>query len=319
MIPLETIKAHVNDTLKETNFQGLGMRRVGKVRDVYDGGDKLTLIATDRHSSFDRIIAHVPCKGAILNQISEFWFTHTSDIITNHVIGVPDPNVLIAKKCTPLPVEAVMRGYITGVTGTSIWTKYQNGERDFGGVTLPDGLKKNAKLIEPLFTPTTKSDEHDRPITTAEIISEGILTKELTEKVEKTAKALFARGQELALERGLILVDTKYEFGLDANGELLLIDEIHTPDSSRYWKADTYEERFAANVEPEYFDKEFLRLWFRENCDPYNDKELPPAPPELIAELTRRYIEIYEIITREPFEYDFSVAPVERIKKNLGL
>ncbi len=319
VISLEVLKEHVGDVLKETNFEGLGSRRIGKVRDIYDGGDKLTLIATDRHSSFDRIIAHVPCKGAILNQISAFWFKQTEDIIPNHVISVPDPNVLVSKKLKPLPIEAVVRGYVTGVTGTSIWTKYQKGEREFGGITLPDGLQKNAKLSEPLFTPTTKSDEHDRPITTKEIVAEGILSAELTERVEKTAKALFARGQEIAAARGLILVDTKYEFGTDEAGNLYLIDEIHTPDSSRYWKAGSYEERFQKGEEPEYFDKEFLRLWFRENCDPYNDPELPPAPVELVVELTRRYIEIYEMITGETFTYDFSVKPEERIKKNLGI
>lgn len=319
MIPLEILIEHVGDVLKETNFEGLGNRRIGKVRDIYDGGDTLTLIATDRHSSFDRIIAHVPCKGAILNQISAFWFKQTEDIIANHVISIPDPNVLISKKLKPLPIEAVVRGYITGVTGTSLWSMYQNGRRDFGSFTLPEGMKKNQKLDAPVFTPTTKSDEHDRPITTQEIIDEGMLPRELAERVEKIATALFVRGQEIAASRGLILVDTKYEFGQDENGELYLIDEIHTPDSSRYWKAGSYEERFTKGEEPEYFDKEFLRLWFRENCDPYNDPVLPPAPVELVAELTRRYVEIYETITGETFTYDFSVSPEERIKKNLGL
>jgi phosphoribosylaminoimidazole-succinocarboxamide synthase len=196
---------------------------------------------------------------------------------------------------------------------------YQNGRRDFGSFTLPEGMKKNQKLDAPVFTPTTKSDEHDRPVTPKEIVEEGMLSAEMTEKVEAIAKALFVRGQEIAASRGLILVDTKYEFGTDEAGNLYLIDEIHTPDSSRYWKAGSYEERFGRGEEPEYFDKEFLRLWFRENCDPYNDPVLPPAPVELIVELTRRYIEIYETITGETFTYDFSVSPEERIKKNLGI
>ena len=314
---IETIKQHIGDVIKETNFDGLGEKKVGKVRDIYIGEETITLVATDRHSSFDRIIAHIPFKGEVLNQISVFWFENTKDIIQNHVVSIPDPNVLVAKKCTPLPIEAVMRGYITGVTGTSLWTHYKDGKRDFGNFVLPEGLKKNQKLPEALFTPTTKSDEHDRPITPAEIVSEGILSQEITNEVERVAKALFARGQEVALSHGLILVDTKYEFGLDSNGKLTLIDEIHTPDSSRYWKADSYDERFNKGEEPEYFDKEFLRLWFKDNCDPYKDPVLPEAPAELVAELSRRYIEIYETITSKSFDHDFSQPILDRISNNL--
>lgn len=316
---IEIIKNHINECIKETNFDGIGEKKVGKVRDIYINKDHITLIATDRHSSFDRIIAHIPFKGEVLNQISAFWFEKTKDIIQNHVISIPDPNVLIAKKCTPLPIEAVVRGYITGVTGTSLWTHYKDGKRDFGNFFLPDDLKKNQKLPEPVFTPTTKSDEHDRPITPDEIVEEGILSKDLTDEVERVAKALFIRGQEIAAKNGLILVDTKYEFGIDSEGKLTLIDEVHTPDSSRYWKANTYQERFDKGEEPEYFDKEFLRLWFKDHCDPYHDKVLPEAPLELVAELSRRYIEIYETITGEKFDHDFSVDSIERIKKNLAL
>lgn len=317
---IEIIKEHISDVVRETNFEGLGNKKVGKVRDIYIADDHITLISTDRHSSFDRIIAHVPFKGAVLNQISAFWFENTKDIIQNHVIKLPDPNVLTARKCEPLPIECVMRGYITGVTGTSLWTHYnKEGRRDFGNFVLPEGLKKNQKLSENVFTPTTKSDEHDRPITPAEIVSEGILSQELTDELERVSKALFARGQEIALAQGLILVDTKYEFGLDSDGKLTLIDEIHTPDSSRYWKAATYQERFDKDEEPEYFDKEFLRLWFKDNCDPYKDAVLPEAPPELVAELSRRYIEIYETITGKPFNHDFSLPTLERIKKNLSI
>ena len=314
---IETIKQHISDVIKETNFQGIGEKKVGKVRDIYIGDETITLVATDRHSSFDRIIAHVPFKGEVLNQISAFWFENTKGIIDNHVVSIPDPNVLIARKCTPLPIEAVMRGYITGVTGTSLWTHYADGKRDFGNFILPEGLKKNQKLPEALFTPTTKSDEHDRPITPSEIVDEGLLSQEMIDEVERVAKALFARGQEIALSHGLILVDTKYEFGLDTDGKLTLIDEIHTPDSSRYWKADSYQARFDKGEEPEYFDKEFLRLWFKDNCDPYKDEVLPEAPPDLVAELSRRYIEIYESITCKPFNHDFSQPILERINNNL--
>lgn len=316
---IEKIKEHLGDVLRETNFPELGVRKVGKVRDIYIADDKITLISTDRHSSFDRNIAHIPFKGEILNKISLFWFKKTEDIIQNHVLTSPDPAVLVAKKCTPLPIEAVVRGYITGVTGTSLWTHYKDGKRDFGNFTLPEGLKKNQKLAEPVFTPSTKFEEHDRTLSTDEIVSEGLLTKEMVDKVENTAKSLFKRGQEIALTRGLILVDTKYEFGIDDKGELMLIDEIHTPDSSRYWKADSYQERFDKGEEPEYFDKEFLRIWFKDNCDPYKDEVLPEAPAELVAELSRRYIEIYETITGDAFDHDFSMTVLERVKKNLNL
>jgi len=316
---IEKIKKHIGDVLIETDFKNLGDRKIGKVRDIYIKPDSVILISTDRHSSFDRNIAYIPFKGEVLNQISLFWFDQTKDIINNHVLSIPDPNVIIAKKCKPLPIECVMRGYITGVTGTSLWTHYKEGKRNFGNFILSDGMKKNQKLKEPVFNPTTKSDEHDRPITPDEIVSKGLLSKEMIDKIEKISKALFKRGQEIALLRGLILVDTKYEFGLDENGKLVLIDEIHTPDSSRYWKANTYLERFNKNKEPEYFDKEFLRIWFKDNCDPYKDKILPTAPVELVAELSRRYIEIYEIITDKPFEHDFSFTTKERVTKNLSL
>lgn len=316
---IETIKEHINDVLEETNFTTLGEKRKGKVRDIYIQDNQILLIATDRYSAFDRNLALIPFKGEVLTQVAKFWFEETKDIIQNHLISNPDPSVVIAKKCTVLPIEMVVRGYITGVTGTSLWVNYEKGQRDFGDFTLPEGMKKNQKLDAPVLTPTTKSDEHDRPITPKEIVTEGIMSQELWNEVSKTALALFKRGQEVALKRGLILVDTKYEFGLDENGKLTLIDEIHTPDSSRYWKAATYEERFKNNQEPEYFDKEFLRLWFKENCDPYNDPVLPKAPLEMIAELSRRYIEIYETITGEKFENDFSKTNIERIKSNLGI
>ena len=314
---IEKIKEHIDDVLIETNFPGLGEKRVGKVRDIYVSPDHITLISTDRHSSFDRNIAYVPFKGEVLNQISLFWFDKTKDIIQNHILTTPDPNVIIVKKCKPLPIECVVRGYITGVTSTSLWTHYSNGERDFGNFTLPEGMKKNQKLNEPVFTPTTKSDEHDRPVTPKEIVDEGMLSKEMTDEVERIVKTLFKRGQEIALKQGLILVDTKYELGIDENGKLTLIDEIHTPDSSRYWKANSYDERFNNGEEPEYFDKEFLRLWFKQNCDPYKDAVLPKAPVDLVAELSRRYIEIYEMLTGKIFDHDFSQSTAERVKSNL--
>lgn len=289
------------DVLKETHLEFVGQRKVGKVRDIYEQPDRLVLVTTDRHSSFDRIIAHVPHKGQVLNEISGFWFGKTADIVKNHVIAIPDPNVTVGRKCKVIPVEAVVRGYITGITDTSLWTHYSKGRRDFGNFTLPDGLRKNERLDQPVFTPSTKQDTHDRTMSPQEIVVEGFATRELIEHVERTALALYTRGAAIALSQGLILVDTKYEFGLDDGGELVLIDEIHTPDSSRYWQANSFEGRFRAGQEPDYFDKEFLRLWFKEHSDPYNDAVLPDAPAELLAELSRRYVQMFEQITGTRF------------------
>ena len=304
------------DILRETNFSFLGPKIAGKVRDIYDRGDKLILITTDRHSSFDRIIAHIPWKGQVLNQISARWFENTKDIVPNHVLATPDPNVTVARKCKLVPVEAVVRGYLTGVTDTAIWTRYSKGQRNIGGIELPDGMKKNQKLPRPLFDPTTKEAVHDRALTPEQMIAEGFVTQDLFDRIRKTALALFARGQDIAARRGLILVDTKYEFGTDESGTLVLIDEIHTPDSSRYWRLGSYRTRFNAGEEPEYFDKEFLRLWFIKNSDPYADAKLPDAPEDLVQELSRRYIQMYEEIAGEKFQYgETPVLP--RIERNL--
>lgn len=313
------IESHLNYVLKETNFANLGSRRVGKVRDVYDLGDgRLVMITTDRYSAFDRILAHIPLKGAVLNSITHFWFEKTTDIIPNHVLAAPDPNVMVAKKCTMIPIEVVVRGYITGVTATSLWTLYEKGERNFGDFTLPEGMRKNQKLETPVLTPTTKSETHDRPVTSVEIVKEGLANEDLWGQIRDVALQLFTRGQKLAHERGLILVDTKYEFGMDAEGRLTLIDEIHTPDSSRYWQAGSYEDRFAKGEEPEYFDKEFLRLWFKEHCDPYKDEVLPEAPPDKVAELAHRYVSLCEQLIGNQLNFDFSVPIIERIRRNLA-
>jgi phosphoribosylaminoimidazole-succinocarboxamide synthase len=229
---------------------------------------------------------------------------------------VPDPNVTLARKCAPVAIEAVVRGYLTGVTDTAIWTRYATGERNFGGVALPGGMRKNQRLPEPLFDPTTKEAAHDRSLTPDRMIAEGFVTAAVFERIRQTALELFARGQELAARHGLILVDTKYEFGTDADGRLVLIDEIHTPDSSRYWQLGSYDARFAAGEEPDYFDKEFLRLWFREHSDPYGDAALPKAPPHLVEELSRRYIRMYEQITGGTFQHG-ETPVLARIERNL--
>ncbi len=302
--------------LEKTDFRNLGEKYAGKVRDVYSQKDKVILISTDRYSAFDRNLALIPCKGQVLTQVSKFWFEQTKDIVKNHVISFPDPNVVVGEKCKVIPIEMVVRGYITGITGTSLWTLYQKGERDFGDFTLPEGMKKNQKLDNPVLTPTTKSDDHDKPLNTEIILKEKIVSEDLWKELSDKAIKLFKRGQEVALKHGLILVDTKYEFGLNEKRELTLVDEIHTPDSSRYWQAKTYEDRIAKGLEPENFDKEFLRLWFKENCDPYKDETMPEAPKELVEELSRRYIQIYEQITGDIFKIETGDIN-KRIENNL--
>ncbi len=290
----------------------------GKVRDTYDFGDRLILVTTDRHSSFDRIIAHIPFKGQVLNLISAWWFEETMDLVPNHVVAVPDPNVTVAKKCRVIPIEFVVRGFITGSTNTSLWTVYNEGSREYCGNKLSEGLQKNERLEVPLLTPTTKEVEHDRPISPKEIVAEGWMSSEEWEEASAIAFRLFRVGQRRALEHALILVDTKYELGRDNDGQCRVIDEIHTPDSSRYWLAESYEKRIATGLEPENIDKEFLRLWFRDHCDPYADAELPSAPPDLVVELARRYIYLYEKITGRPFPFPDQREPVaKRIKRNL--
>lgn len=316
MLDNETLKEQLKFTIKETDISGLGDKKKGKVRDIYVSDDKLFLIATDRQSAFDRNLANIPFKGQVLTQTSLFWFEHTKDIIKNHVISSPDPNVVVCRKLKVFPVEVVVRGYITGVTSTAAWTAYEKGEREFCGNTLPEGLKKNQKFEKPILTPTTKDDKHDEKISSKEIVSSGRMTKEQWDFVAKKALELFQRGTEIAEKNGLILVDTKYEFGYDENGEIYLIDEIHTPDSSRFWIKESYEERFAKGEEPENIDKEFLRLWFKENCDPYKDKVLPDAPEELIIELSKRYIQLYEMITGKEFKAEVGDVK-ERITNNL--
>lgn len=317
----DTTATHTSplEVLERTDFPELGERIEGKVRDIYVQPSRLILVTTDRHSSFDRIIAHIPGKGEILNRTSAFWFGETKDIVPNHLLALPDPNVTVAKRCTPLKIEVVMRGYLTGVTSTSIWTHYKNGQRDFGSLVLPDGMRKNDKLPRAVFTPSTKEATHDVTITPAEVVTRGLLTKDMLERVEDVAQRLFARGQSMAQSRGLILVDTKYELGLDEHGTLTLIDEIHTPDSSRWWMGDTYVDRIAAGREPDYFDKEFLRQWFIDHCDPYNDADLPAAPAELIAELAARYQRIFARLTGGSLTPRVAGETLTaRIKKNLA-
>ena len=313
----DRISVELSNTLTETTL-GTIKKKKGKVRDQYKLNDSLALITTDRQSAFDRVLASVPFKGQVLNLASAWWFDQTKHIIDNHVVKVADPNVIIAKRCKVFPIEFVVRGFITGSTSTSLWTVYNNGDREYCGNKLPEGLKKNEKLESNMLTPTTKEEHHDRPISPEEIVSENWMTKEDWDYCSQKALDLFEFGQKKAQENGMILVDTKYEMGRDENGNILLIDEIHTPDSSRYWITDTYEERMSSGQEPQNIDKEFLRLWFVDNCDPYNDKELPPAPDDLVIELSSRYIYLYETITGSVFPFpDRGKLVQERINENL--
>lgn len=275
---------------------------VGKVRDVYVFADRVLLVSTDRQSAFDRALASVPLKGRVLTMTSAWWFEATRHIVPNHVLSSPHASAMVCKKCTVFPVEFVVRGYITGSTSTSMWTNYAKGSRDFCGHALPDGFVQHQKLPQNLVTPTTKDDTHDELISGEEVVRSGRMTQQQWDYCAQKALELFAFGQAQAAQRGLILVDTKYEFGVDADGQILLIDEIHTPDSSRYWLAHSYEERMKQGLSPENIDKEFLRLWFKDHCDPYNDAVLPEAPKELVLELSRRYILLYELITGNKFE-----------------
>lgn len=310
------IRQQIKFALKETQLKYLGKQYTGKARDVYITDDKIFLIATDRQSAFDRNIAYIPFKGQVLTQTSAFWFEKTKDIIAHHLLAVPDPNVVVCKRLTVFPVEVVVRGYITGVTDTAAWTAYQRGERVFCGNILPEGLKKNQKYDQPIITPTTKSEDHDQSISAEEIINKGLMTEEQWRYITDKAIQLFTRGTEIANNHGLILVDTKYEFGYDRKGKIYLIDEIHTPDSSRYWLKFSYEERFKKSQEPESIDKEFLRLWFVEHCDPYADAILPDVPEELIIETSKRYITLYETIVGQDFFAEVGSVG-ERIEKNL--
>lgn len=299
--------------LHSVNPPGLGTEQPGKVRESYQVDGQRILITTDRVSAFDRILGVIPFKGQVLNQLSAWWFEQTRDIIANHLIAVPDPNVTIAHEAEPLPVEVVVRGYITGVTKTSLWMLYAQGERHPYGVTLPDGLHKNDPLPRPIITPTTKAigGGHDERITRTEILERGLIKPDLWQEIEQTALALFARGQEIAQRAELILVDTKYEFGL-IDGRLALIDEVHTPDSSRYWTKESY----SSAGEPEHFDKEYLRQWFAQQG--YRGEGVPPQmSDEFVAEVAARYIAAFERLTGETFTPGQQPA-AERITRNLA-
>ena len=321
MIDPAALAPYLETVLAEATIPELPNHYRGKVRDNYDLADgRRILVATDRLSAFDRILTALPLKGQVLTQIARFWFDATRDLCPNHVLDYPDPNVLVCRRLRIMPVEVVVRDYLAGTTGTSILSMYRKGKREIYGIRFPDGMRENQKLAATILTPTTKAFDagHDEPLTPSEIVERGLLTAAQWREVSERALALFARGREMARERGLILVDTKYEFGFDATGAIVLADEIHTPDSSRYWFLDSYRRRFEAGERPESFDKDFVRSWVTARCDPYRDS-IPEIPKEVVLAAAAVYVNAFEMITGTEFPLpDPKVKVLERIRRNLA-
>lgn len=319
-IDTAALAPHLATVLADATIPELPNHYRGKVRDNYDLPDgRRIIIATDRLSAFDRHLTCVPFKGEVLTQVARFWFEATKDLCANHVLDYPDPNVLVCRRLRILPVEVVVRDYLTGTTSTSIWSMYKAGRRSMYGLTLPDGMTEHQKLPRTIITPTTKADQggHDEPITPDEIVERGLLTADQWREVAGVALNLFARGREIAAHNGLILVDTKYEFGVDEHGQIVLADEIHTPDSSRYWYAASYAGRVAAGQRPESFDKDFIRAWVAARCDPYTGP-VPEIPEPVVLEASRIYISLYEAITGRAFTLpDGPLSVLARIRTSL--
>jgi len=318
-----TLRAQCAHTLDATPFTKLGGRTadryIGKVRDCLMIDGERTIIVTDRLSAFDAVVGTIPFKGQVLNQLAQFWFEHTKAIAPNHMLRVPDPNVMVARDVTPLPVELVMRAYLTGVTSTSIWKAYESGARTFCGHALPDGMRKNEALARPILTPSTKAakGDHDVSVSRDELLAMGRIDPETFDRAAEIAAALFAEGQRHAAKQGLILADTKYEMGLDADGHIIVIDEIHTPDSSRYWYADDYLERLVRGDEPRSLDKEYVRRWLANEAKWSGDGPPPVMPDDIRVEAARRYIASYELVTGTTFVAD-PRPPLPRIAAAIG-
>jgi phosphoribosylaminoimidazole-succinocarboxamide synthase len=319
----DLLREQCTRTLERSDFPTLGVKHEGKVRDSYVQDGRRTIVVTDRVSAFDVVLGTIPFKGQVLNEIAAFWFERTRDVAPNHVLSVPDPNVTVGRECRLLPIEFVVRGYLTGVTNTSIWTAYARGERVYCGHRLPEGLRRHEQLPEPLLTPTTKAEAgaHDELTSREALIAQGAVSAELYDRAATMVLRLFAEGQQWAEKQGLILVDTKYELGFaaadDGNEELVVIDEIHTPDSSRYWYQDSYERALSAGTDPKAMDKEYVRRWLAERG--YTGEGTPPAlPDEVRCEAARRYIETFERITGGQFVPDVE-APIPRIRRHLGI
>ncbi|MBL8687630.1 MAG: phosphoribosylaminoimidazolesuccinocarboxamide synthase [Rhodospirillaceae bacterium] len=314
------LNARAHLVLDDATIPELPNHYRGKVRDNYDlPGGKRILISSDRISAFDINLASIPFKGQVLTQTARHWFEATKDICPNHVLDYPDPNVVVGRTLKILPVEIVVRDYLAGTTGTSILTLYKKGQREMYGIRLPDGLRDNQRLPATIITPTTKAMDgaHDEPLTSQGILDRGLLSAGQWRVLSDYAHALFARGREMAAKRGLILVDTKYEFGTDEQGRIVLADEIHTPDSSRYWQMASYGARFEKGEKPESFDKDFVRNWVVARCDPYKDK-IPEIPKDVILKTSEVYIQAYETITGKTFEFPADEPVLQRIRRNLA-
>ena len=318
MITREQIQSQLDNCLLEAKFPQWESRyKRGKVRDMYLLENHRVLITTDRQSAFDHVLGTIPLKGQVLNRIAQYWFEQTQDIAPNQIISVPDANVTVARELDILPVEVVVRKYMTGSSDTAIWTHYNSGVRHYCGHTLPDGMVKNQPFDEAIITPTTKDEVHDELISRDEIIAQGLVPEDTWNQVEEIALALFARGEELAAKQGLILVDTKYEMGLDADGRIAIADEIHTPDSSRFWIRDTYAERHARGEEPESLDKEFLRLWLRDKG--ISDDNIPELDDEIRIQVAERYIDLFQRVTGTDFDAELGATPVlQRIEERIA-
>ncbi len=318
MVTRQQIQSQLDNCLLEAKFPQWESRyKRGKVRDMYLLKDHRVLITTDRQSAFDHVLGTIPLKGQVLNRIAQYWFEQTQDIAPNQIISVPDANVTVARELDILPVEVVVRKYMTGSSDTAIWTHYNSGVRHYCGHTLPDGMVKNQPFDEAIITPTTKDEVHDELISRDEIIAQGLVPEDTWAQVEDIAFALFARGEELAAKQGLILVDTKYEMGLDADGRITLADEIHTPDSSRFWISDTYAERHARGEEPESLDKEFLRLWLRDKG--ISDDNIPELDDEIRIQVAERYIDLFQRVTGTDFDAELGATPVlQRIEERIA-
>lgn len=318
---LDLLRSQLGRTLSGTDFPGLGRKYEGKVRDNYSTPDgRRIVVATDRISAFDVVLGTIPFKGQVLNQLAWTWFEETADIAPNAVLRMPDPNVTIARECLPLKAEFVMRAYLTGVTTTSIWHAYERGAREFCGHRLAEGMRKNERLPEPLLTPSTKAEHggHDESVSRTQLVERGLIRAEDFDRAADLARRLFAFGQRRALERGLILVDTKYELGKTPQGQVVVIDEIHTPDSSRYWYAEDYEARLSRGEEPRGLDKEYIRKWLVDERGYRGEGPPPPLVDEVRIEAARRYIATYELITGRTFVPD-TTDPLPRISRNLGV
>jgi len=310
------IEEQLGHTLRATNFDNLGTRYQGKVRDTYQQDNRLILVTTDRISAFDHVLPQtIPFKGQVLNQTAAYFFDATEDLVPNHVLSVPDPNVTVARACRPIPIEFVVRGYLAG----HAWREYRDGARTLCGQSLPDGLRESEKLPAPILTPTTKAEEgHDQDVTREEAIAQADTDEETFDQLAEWALKLFRRGSSMAAEQGLILVDTKYEFGRTPDGELVLIDEVHTPDSSRYYYQDGYEERLERGEPQRQLSKEFVREWLMDHgFQGEPDQEIPDLPDAFRLKVTTRYAELYERVTGESFEPVPHSNPEQRIREAL--